>query len=75
MNIISVRVPDPSTQPYLKQDEAAALLGISVRSVGNRIKNGDIYAIRTGRLWRIPTARFLEMHGLAPTAPTGPTAA
>lgn len=43
-------------KPFLTVDEAAAYLNISRSSMYNRIKSGDIAAIRIGRLIRIPGA-------------------
>lgn len=58
-------VPDPRQQPTISVPEAGALLGLRPRTAYDARRRGEIPAIRVGRSWRVPTARFLrEVLGL-----------
>jgi excisionase family DNA binding protein len=62
-------VPDPAIEPTISVARAAEILGVGVRTAYNAIERGELPAIRVGRAFRIPTARFLAAYELAvPTA-------
>jgi excisionase family DNA binding protein len=42
------------TKLYYSMDEAAEVLGVHRNTIKNRIKAGDLEAVKIGRLWRIP---------------------
>lgn len=59
------RIPDPDQRPTITVPEAGALLGLAPRTSYDARKRGEIPAIRVGRSWKVPTARFLrEVLGL-----------
>lgn len=45
---------------YVPMDQIARALGCCERHVRQLCINGDIPAIKVGRLWRIPEAEFLK---------------
>lgn len=54
-------LPDPATQPTLKVNQAAALLGVDRNTLYEAIKRGEVPSIRIGRSIRVPTAGLLRM--------------
>lgn len=58
-------VPDPVQQPTLTVEEAASLLNLSKNSAYAAIKEGVIPSIRAGRRLLIPTAKLVDLLGLA----------
>ena len=42
------------TKLYYSMDEAAEILGVHRNTIKNRIKAGELDAVRIGRQWRIP---------------------
>ena len=46
------------TKLYYSIDEVAEILGVHRNSIRNRIKSGEIKAIKTGRLYRIPKSEL-----------------
>ena len=81
-------VPDPTEQPTLTVEEAATLLNLSKNSVYAAVKNGVIPSIRAGRRVLVPTAKLVDLLGLAqvdvrrngdaspaPSSPTEPSPA
>jgi excisionase family DNA binding protein len=57
-------LPDPDTQPVLTVSQAAAILGVNLRTAYSAIERGEWPAVRVGRIIRIPTARLLAQYGL-----------
>lgn len=58
-------VPDPVQQPTLTVEEAATLLNLSKNSVYAAVKEGVIPSIRAGRRVLVPTAKLVDLLGLA----------
>jgi excisionase family DNA binding protein len=63
---IMATVPDLSNKPYLNVPEAAAILGVNVRTMYNAVDRGECPSIRVGRVIKIPTARFLAHYKYEP---------
>ena len=42
------------TRLYYSMDEAAEVLGVHRNTIKNRIKAGELEAVKIGRQWRIP---------------------
>lgn len=57
--------PDPVQQPTLTVEEAATLLNLSKNSVYAAVKEGVIPSIRAGRRVLVPTAKLVDLLGLA----------
>lgn len=57
-------LPDPAIEPVLTPRRVADILDMSVRGVQYAAARGDIPAVRTGKLWHIPTAEFLAKYRL-----------
>jgi excisionase family DNA binding protein len=51
--------------PTVSVEEAGELLGISRRSAYRAAANGELPTLRLGRRLLVPTARLLEMLGVA----------
>lgn len=69
-------VPDPSVEPTMQVDQAAAALGISRGAAYNAVQTGEIPSIRIGRRIVVPTAAVRRMllldGGLGKDAQTAP---
>jgi hypothetical protein len=65
-----VRLPDPTQQPTVGVDEAAALLSCSTWAAYEAIRRGDfpVPVLKVGRKIRIPTMPLLRQLGLAEPA-------
>lgn len=57
-------LPDPTAEPVINADRAAAILKISKRAVLYACQRQECPHVRVGRSVRIPTAQFLRKYGL-----------
>jgi excisionase family DNA binding protein len=57
-------LPNPHTEPTVSVERAGQLLGISRGSAYERVRCGEIPAIRLGHRWVVPTARLLQLLGV-----------
>lgn len=63
MSTVATRaIPDPSAEPTIPVKRAAAILGVSIRTVYNATVRGEIPAITVGKRVVIPTASFLAKY-------------
>ena len=49
--------------PYVSAHEAAALLGVNVKTIYAAVKDGTMPSLRVGRTVRIPAAAFQGVNG------------
>jgi excisionase family DNA binding protein len=49
--------------PYVSAHEAAALLGVNIKTIYAAIKDGTMPSLRVGRTVRIPAAAFQGVQG------------
>jgi excisionase family DNA binding protein len=63
-----VTPPDITGRNFVSVPEAAAFLGVDIRTVRRAIRAGEIPATRVGAAWRVPTAWLRQQ--AAPGEPT-----
>jgi excisionase family DNA binding protein len=57
--------PDLTHRHFASAPEAAAFLGVDIRTLRRAIQAGQIPATRVGVTWRVPTAWLMETAGKA----------
>lgn len=55
--------PPNGVPPYVSAHQAAALLGVNVKTIYAAIKDGTMPSLRVGRTVRIPAAAFEGVQG------------
>lgn len=58
-------LPDPRVKPTITVEEAGEILGIARSTAYIAARSGEIPTLRVGRRLLVPTARLLEMLGMA----------
>ena len=56
-------IPDPTREPTITVERAAAVLGVGRRTAYAAAERGELPSVRVGRCIRVPTARFLRQYG------------
>ena len=54
----------------LTPEDVAQLLSVSLKTVGNWLRSGQLRGIKLGRLWRIPEQELERFVGLSVTTKT-----
>lgn len=62
-------IPDPRIEPTLTMLRAARLLGVTPKRASEAAKAGQIPTILVGRRRVVPTAKLLELLGMAIPTP------